>query len=691
MPSFTDGLWGYNPDLFDIQARRLKTLDALVSFFKEKSALDQYYSRTLKKLARLHLMEHETPGSPLQAFLHGFRDLIETISTNYEILAAKEIDQMLNPLNRAKAKLQADTKTLRRESNKFATRMRKLQAIHKRTRHDARMSCKEAVIARRRSDAHARGEKALLGRIEQQLENLKAQGLEDSSNSAKHSALTRKTQTYKSTGKALLERSKQMKREFDQADNKYVTSVKACREFRAKHDSALTTVLRGLEKTERARINAVREGVRRYLGVEGEMSKKLLVSFQSVGAIAESVDSNDEINFFITVHKTGKQIRPYPEYIHFPSHEDVLFREKFELQDYMKKHKISREDKANTEQAKKLSVETRAIIKNALKDSKLDSKAMTRLDSILTSKSGRAAFAATLNHHRNHGFDNKMNHEISIQSFEILSTLMIRFLDHAYKEMDTAPAQLVMIMSQTFYKTEPKEGESKSSDTRIYLQKRVKEHDIWRSTRFWEEAFFQSLARAMKRDSRVSAARWHTNKEQEEAMDRRKKVLFGQLGAFAHNMQEFGMPVGPTEKFIQKICTINELGGTERNALLSIIRSATKNTPVTPLSPPLFSSRSPSEATSLESGKFEKSEKVQEGEGRRKGEAMGLPQAQMSPASTQGVIGGETPDRSSKRTQLRVPQSRVDTKESQTLTLTLKHVTQSDLSLRVTCHSGMSH
>eukprot|EP00954_Amorphochlora_amoebiformis_P002311 181715-Amorphochlora_amoeboformis.AAC.2 len=111
--------------------RRLKTLDALVSFFKEKSALDQYYSRTLKKLARvplqrspsildpisnlshsclnlalskfekqLHLMEHETPGSPLQAFLHGFRDLIETISTNYEILAAKEIDQMLNPLNR---------------------------------------------------------------------------------------------------------------------------------------------------------------------------------------------------------------------------------------------------------------------------------------------------------------------------------------------------------------------------------------------------------------------------------------------------------------------------------------------------------------------------------------------------------------------------------------------------------------
>eukprot|EP00466_Bigelowiella_natans_P021324 jgi/Bigna1/82957/fgenesh1_pg.99_\ len=67
---------------------------------QEKSALDRYYSRTLKKLSKLHLIENETPGSPLQSFLHGFRDLMETVSTNYEIMAAKEADQMLNPLNK---------------------------------------------------------------------------------------------------------------------------------------------------------------------------------------------------------------------------------------------------------------------------------------------------------------------------------------------------------------------------------------------------------------------------------------------------------------------------------------------------------------------------------------------------------------------------------------------------------------
>mmetsp|Transcript_11662 Transcript_11662/g.19227 ORF Transcript_11662/g.19227 Transcript_11662/m.19227 type:complete len:173 (+) Transcript_11662:415-933(+) len=76
--------------------------------------------------------------------------------------------------------------------------------------------------------------------------------------------------------------------------------------------------------------------------------------------------------------------------------------------------------------------------------------------------------------------------------------------------------------------------------------------------------------------SRVSATRWHTDLEQAEALDRQKKVLFGQLGAFAHNMLEFGMPVDPTLKFVQKICSINELTPEDSTMLLGIVHAAAK-------------------------------------------------------------------------------------------------------------------
>jgi len=562
-----------------VQAGRLKTLDALTAFFKEKSALDRHYSRALKKLAKLHLMENETRGSPLQSFLHGVRDLIETLATNYDILAAKEADQMLVPLSRAKAKLQADNKTLRRESDKFGNHLRKLQTIHKQTRHEARMLCRESIQARKKHEAHVRGEKDRALKIEQKRKRLQAKGLENPKVATQYQMFTRKLQMLRMQNHTLAERSKKMKKEFSAADHKYIAAVKACREFRAKHDSAASTVLLGLEKTERARVQAIKEGLRRYLKVETEMCKKLLVSFQSVAAIAESVDVNDEIKAYAVAYKTGKKPGPLPEYYHFPSFESAVFKVKFDSNDYVRSPKKPAPVAPNQMGDGKIFGEVKALIDATLESGKVDAEQEKKFNRILESKDGREAFAAALNFHRNHGFDKRFANGMELKKnvFDILAGLMLNFLDHANQAMDTAPTQLVMIISQTFFYIDENHGsdEEKSGNSKkIFLQSRVRDHPLWKSNRFWEEAFFASLSKALTRDSRVSNARWLTDREQAEALDRQKKVLFGQLGAYAHNMLGFGMPVEPTLKFVQKICDINELGQGECEMLLGVVRTA---------------------------------------------------------------------------------------------------------------------
>ena len=117
---------------------------------------------------------------------------------------------------------------------------------------------------------------------------------------------------------------------------------------------------------------------------------------------------------------------------------------------------------------------------------------------------------------------------------------MLRFLDEAKQAMHVRPAQLVMIMSQTFFYVPPSFLSSSTSlplsslsslssetsppsspplspisknardytqdnatkaasppsssapPTRVYLQYCIKQHEIWTEMRFWEEAFFDS-------------------------------------------------------------------------------------------------------------------------------------------------------------------------------------------------------
>jgi hypothetical protein len=199
------------------------------------------------------------------------------------------------------------------------------------------------------------------------------------------------------------------------------------------------------------------------------------------------------------------------------------------------------------------------------------------------------AFAAVLNQQRN---TNAALH-LTEEGFEALGALIVKFLDEAHAAMHVRPAQLVMIMSQTFYRDplpaeraavevarvaaaaasqlvdaagESEEKRSGVHGERVYLAQRIRAHPIWRDARFWEEAFFDSYSQEMSKHQRLQ--KWHSESEQREAEQRQKNILFAQLGAFAHNMTEFGMPVRQTRTFIQRMCQIHELDAAHVEMLL---------------------------------------------------------------------------------------------------------------------------
>ncbi len=79
---------------------------------------------------------------------------------------------------------------------------------------------------------------------------------------------------------------------------------------------------------------------------------------------------------------------------------------------------------------------------------------------------GRYAFASVLNRQRN--VCGVMN--LSAAAYNTLGMMVMQFLDSAHANMHVAPAQLVMIMTQSFYVTAEAEADTKVSccETEVY-------------------------------------------------------------------------------------------------------------------------------------------------------------------------------------------------------------------------------
>jgi hypothetical protein len=107
-----------------------------------------------------------------------------------------------------------------------------------------------------------------------------------------------------------------------------------------------------------------------------------------------------------------------------------------------------------------------------------------------------------------------------------------------------------------------------SQQGRIFLQSIIKHHPVWKSSRFWEEAFFEALAKKMKKHR--GNHRWLAESEQVEALRSQRNDVFSCLGTFAHNMREFDMERKQVISFVEKVGSINDMPEDELAMILAM-------------------------------------------------------------------------------------------------------------------------
>lgn len=165
----------------------------------------------------------------------------------------------------------------------------------------------------------------------------------------------------------------------------------------------------------------------------------------------------------------------------------------------------------------------------------------------LESPEGRMAFALALNNQRT-------QKQLETHAFTALAALVRLVVDKSYFTDDVRVSRLLMNMGQTFYR--------KRDNTDQYLQELIKDHPIWKDPRFWEGAFFDSLAEARVQQG-LWDSKWKDLPEelQAESIVREENIVFGQLGSFAFNMLNMDNDLDMARQFVRKMCmihTVNE-------------------------------------------------------------------------------------------------------------------------------------
>eukprot|EP00485_Elphidium_margaritaceum_P004995 CAMPEP_0202691800 /NCGR_PEP_ID=MMETSP1385-20130828/6409_1 /ASSEMBLY_ACC=CAM_ASM_000861 /TAXON_ID=933848 /ORGANISM="Elphidium margaritaceum" /LENGTH=670 /DNA_ID=CAMNT_0049347253 /DNA_START=38 /DNA_END=2050 /DNA_ORIENTATION=- len=180
----------------------------------------------------------------------------------------------------------------------------------------------------------------------------------------------------------------------------------------------------------------------------------------------------------------------------------------------------------------------------------------------LSGTHGRCAFSLIINRQRT----NEYGLELQPDEFLALVEFINLFFDavHASDPLDIKPAKLVMIMSQSLYvrkesavelltdeeRTEFVKAQESQADKRhkLFIQDRIKNHEIWKMDKFWKEAYCDSVQQELLKYPAVK--KWHSEQEQSEALRREQQIIFSQLAAWTHNMKEFGTDTNKIAQFL---------------------------------------------------------------------------------------------------------------------------------------------
>lgn len=145
--------------------------------------------------------------------------------------------------------------------------------------------------------------------------------------------------------------------------------------------------------------------------------------------------------------------------------------------------------------------------------------------------------------------------------FESLCRLFDSFLSGCGQEaIDVSNAKMAMILSQTFYYVDDRQGDNTVDDreSRVYVKHRISYHEIWTADEFWDHALEQCVAESLQksgvllnyvktsvdvRSAPNNSIKWHdlSPSEYADAAAQVHSVVFAQLGTLAHSMLEMNV------------------------------------------------------------------------------------------------------------------------------------------------------
>jgi hypothetical protein len=156
------------------------------------------------------------------------------------------------------------------------------------------------------------------------------------------------------------------------------------------------------------------------------------------------------------------------------------------------------------------------------------------IESLLEKRCNRIVFLHKLNKFRALG-----NYMITKVLYSIISKYFIKILNFIKKDYDAFPAKNVIVLSQTYYMIEKEE--------KIYIQEDIKEHEIFKDNKFWENLFNFFMNKEIQKLRKS----FDLNEEKSDEKSHYNKLAFGQIMTICNNMLEFGYNKDDIYKFIE--------------------------------------------------------------------------------------------------------------------------------------------
>ena len=201
-------------------------------------------------------------------------------------------------------------------------------------------------------------------------------------------------------------------------------------------------------------------------------------------------------------------------------------------------------------------------INNEIKEDKtsITEEELKELSQLIEDKSNRAIFLRKINTFRKYG-----EFEIPEKEFNIICDLFNKIADFIKKENDFSSMNNIIILSETYYKTE--------NDNKIYIQKIIKKNKLFKEKEFWEDYVNSSILKEVQK---------HVNNDikdpsivdSQKVMENEKyeKIIFAQLLPLIKNMIEFELDDEVIKSIVQPLISYYKIKEESANIIYEMIK-----------------------------------------------------------------------------------------------------------------------